>query len=116
MKDEQPFVDLFCGSCNIITKIDDNRVRIANDKHKYLISMWKELQNGWTPPQNLTREEYINIKNNKDVEFIILKGNNTRKTRKGEIYEGHLRKSDKEIPRPRKKERRGGCRSQGILL
>lgn len=27
--------------------------------------MWKELQNGWLPPQSLTREEYISIKNNK---------------------------------------------------
>ena len=30
--------------------------------------MWKELQNGWLPPQSLTREEYISIKNNKNVE------------------------------------------------
>lgn len=45
----KPFVDLFCGSCNIICKIDNNRLRIANDKHKYLIAMWKELQKGWIP-------------------------------------------------------------------
>ncbi len=58
LKEGQPFVDLFCGSCNVITKIDNDRVRIANDKHKYLIAMWKELQSGWIPPTNLTQEEY----------------------------------------------------------
>ena len=40
LKKEQPFVDLFCGSCNVISKIDNNRLRIANDKHEYLIAMW----------------------------------------------------------------------------
>ena len=58
LKIEQPFVDLFCGSCNIISKIDKDRLRIANDKHKYLISMWKELQNGWQMPDNISEEEY----------------------------------------------------------
>lgn len=66
LTDEQPFVDLFCVSCNIITKIDNDRQRIANDKHKYLIAMWKELQEGWIPLQSLTRKEYKEIKNNKD--------------------------------------------------
>ena len=66
LKEEQPFVDLFCGSCNVITKIDSNRLRIANDKHKYLINMWKALQNGWTPPDEIRREEYKLIRENKD--------------------------------------------------
>ena len=66
LKIEQPFVDLFCGSCNIISKIDKDRLRIANDKHKYLISMWKELQNGWQMPNNISEEEYKYIKDHKD--------------------------------------------------
>ena len=66
LKTEQPFVDLFCGSCNIISKIDKDRLRIANDKHKYLISMWKELQNGWQMPDNISEEEYKYIKDHKD--------------------------------------------------
>ena len=66
LKDSQPFVDLFCGSCNIISKIDKDRLRIANDKHKYLISMWKELQNGWQMPDNISEEEYKYIKDHKD--------------------------------------------------
>ena len=66
LKAEQPFVDLFCGSCNIISKIDKDRLRIANDKHKYLISMWKELQNGWQMPDNISEEEYKYIRDHKD--------------------------------------------------
>lgn len=66
LKENQTFVDLFCGSCNVISKIDNNRLRIANDKHYYLIEMWKELQKGWLPPESLTKEEYKYIKNNKD--------------------------------------------------
>ena len=66
LKENQTFVDLFCGSCNIISKIDDNRLRIANDKHKYLIAMWKALQDGWQMQDTITEEEYKYIKDNKD--------------------------------------------------
>ena len=66
LKENQPFVDLFCGSCNIISRIDSNRLRIANDKHYYLIEMWRALQNGWEMPNEITEEEYQYIKNNKN--------------------------------------------------
>lgn len=66
LKNEQPFVDLFCGACNIISKIDNNRLRIANDKHEYLIAMWKALQEGWEMPNNISEEKYLYIKNHKD--------------------------------------------------
>ena len=29
--------------------------------------MWEELQNGWMPPQTLTKEDYEFLKNNKDI-------------------------------------------------
>lgn len=73
LKKEQPFVDLFCGSCNIISKIDNNRIRIANDKHFYLIEMWKALQLGWEMPDCISEDEYSYIKNHKD-ENIPLTG------------------------------------------
>ena len=66
LKNEQPFVDLFCGACNVISKIDNNRLRIANDKHEYLIAMWKALQEGWEMPDNISEEQYLYIKNHKD--------------------------------------------------
>lgn len=71
LKDGQPFVDLFCGSCNVISKIDDNRLRIANDKHRYLIEMWKELQNGYNLPDEISEEEYKYIKENKDEDVAL---------------------------------------------
>lgn len=71
LEKDQPFVDLFCGGCSIISKIDGDRVKIANDKHKYLISMWKELQKGWIPPDNLSKDEYIYIKENKDEQPFL---------------------------------------------
>ena len=62
LRPNQPFVDLFCGSCNVVTKIDAARLRIANDINPYLIEMWKSLQAGWIPPQNLTKDEYYKVK------------------------------------------------------
>lgn len=66
LNNKQPFVDLFCGSCNVIMNIDNDRLRIANDKHKYLMCMWKALQNGWIPPTEISEVEYYQIKENKD--------------------------------------------------
>lgn len=71
LKEGQPFVDLFCGSCNIISKISDDRLRIANDKHKYLIAMWNGLQKGYKLPSELSEEEYKYIQNNKDEDMIL---------------------------------------------
>lgn len=66
LKEGQPFVDLMCGSCWIVSEIDQNRLVIANDIHKYLIAMWVELQKGWKPPTSITEEEYKYIRENKD--------------------------------------------------
>ena len=41
-KENQYYVEPFCGGCNTIDKVTGNR--IANDKNKYLIAMWKGLQ------------------------------------------------------------------------
>ena len=36
---DQTFVDLFCGSCNVVSNIRQDVKRIANDKNEYLIGM-----------------------------------------------------------------------------
>lgn len=61
----KPFVSLFCGSCAIESKVQAD-VKILNDKHPYLIAMWQALQNGWTPPDVVTKEEYYRVKANMD--------------------------------------------------
>lgn len=52
------FVDLFCGACNVVEGITTATKRIANDNNPYLISMFKEIQDGWEPPENVSREMY----------------------------------------------------------
>ena len=59
------FVSLFCGSCAIESKVRAD-VKILNDKHPYLIAMWQALQNGWMPPDVVTKEEYYRVKANMD--------------------------------------------------
>ena len=38
IKPNQTFVDLFCGSCNVVSKIQAKE-RLANDLHKELIAL-----------------------------------------------------------------------------
>lgn len=61
------YVEPFCGSCNVASKIHIKN-KILNDKHPYLIAMFKALQNGWIPPEIVTEEEYHNTKLNQDKE------------------------------------------------
>lgn len=51
--------------CSIESKVNAD-VKILNDKHYYLIEMWKALQNGWQPPEVTTNEQYKYIKEHKD--------------------------------------------------
>lgn len=72
LQEGQTFLDMFCGSCNVVSKIRGGRVRIANDKHEYLISMWKGVQEGYTLPDNITKEQYEAIR--KDTSDKVLHG------------------------------------------
>src|SRR5690554_3354939 len=66
LKDRKPnqwFVEPFCGGCNIIDKVDGNR--IANDAHPYLIAMFRELANGWEPPVTIPESIYNFVKKNR---------------------------------------------------
>lgn len=62
---EKPFVSLFCGACSVESKVDAP-MKLCNDKHEYLIAMWKGLQNGYELPDTITREQYYDIKANQD--------------------------------------------------
>ena len=53
------FVSLFCGSCAVEVKLADSFSQvICNDNHKYLIALYKALQNGYEPPDYVDEEEY----------------------------------------------------------
>jgi DNA adenine methylase len=58
------FYEPFVGGCNIIPLMKGER--FASDKNEYLIDMYIALQQNWNPPQNITKEEYEYIKNNKN--------------------------------------------------
>lgn len=58
------FVDLFMGGCNIIDKVDGNR--IANDINPYLVACAEALSNGWLPPKDVSEEMYNTVKCNID--------------------------------------------------
>lgn len=59
-KEGQWYVEPFVGGCNMIDKVDGNR--IGADVNEPLISMWKSLQNGWTPPEYTTPSTYKSIR------------------------------------------------------
>lgn len=52
------WVEPMAGGMNMIDKIDSNLVRIANDSNWHLIQLFKALQKGWIPPDNISNEEY----------------------------------------------------------
>lgn len=58
------YYEPFVGGCNVIDKVEGLRVGV--DVNYYLIQMWKALQEGWIPPQSVTNEEYIEIRDNQD--------------------------------------------------
>lgn len=61
----ETFVSLFCGACSIEFLVEIEN-KILNDYHPYLISMFQDLQNGRTFPENITEEEYRQIKDKLD--------------------------------------------------
>ncbi|MBP5456191.1 MAG: DNA adenine methylase [Paludibacteraceae bacterium] len=64
MFDRSAFVDMFCGGCSVISNVPVTYRRIANDKNKYLISMWKSLTDGRhrMPPMRLERDFYADVR------------------------------------------------------
>ena len=67
LKDRKPgqwYIEPFAGGMNLIDKIGGPR--LANDLHPYLIALFRALQSGWIPPSNLTKDEYLDIKLNKE--------------------------------------------------
>ncbi len=72
---DKTFVDLFCGSCNVVSNVAIDCSRIANDNNKYLITMWQMLQKGWLPPKIVSNEYYNYVKSLEDNsdEIVALK-------------------------------------------
>lgn len=61
-QNNQFYIEPFAGGMNAICEVNGNR--IANDINFYLIEMWKKICSGWIP-QEISKEDYKNIKENK---------------------------------------------------
>ena len=68
---DRTYVEPFVGGANVIDKISG--YRIGGDIHPELIALLQELQNGWTPPTEITKEDYYRIKND-TTSPLYLKG------------------------------------------
>lgn len=55
----------FCGACWVSQHVR-KEIRLISDVNPYLISLWKALQKGWNPPEYVSEDEYVGIKNNRD--------------------------------------------------
>lgn len=60
-KENQWFVDLFCGGCSVAQEV--NGKVIANDKNKYLIAMFKGIQEDRKRPYEITKDLYDKARN-----------------------------------------------------
>lgn len=63
-KPNQWYIEPFAGGFNVIDKVGGKR--LANDAHPYLIALYRAIQDGWEPPDNITEEEYLDIRDNKN--------------------------------------------------
>jgi len=59
------YIEPFVGGANMIQHINCEK-KIGIDNNEYLIAMWNAIISDWTPPNEISKELYNEIKNNKD--------------------------------------------------
>ena len=65
----QIVIEPFCGALNMtirLLKDDPDLLVYAYDVHKDLVDMWVAVQEGWTPPAAMTREEYNALRSSEE--------------------------------------------------
>lgn len=75
-KNINTYIEPFVGGANMIQHINCKN-KIGADINEYLIAMWNAFQNGYIPPDDVSKEEYLKVKNNKDVypkEYVAIVG------------------------------------------
>lgn len=61
---DETWVEPFVGGCNIINKVNGNR--IGADSNEYLIALLIELQKGWKPIKEVTKDLFYDVRKNPD--------------------------------------------------
>lgn len=65
------YIEPFAGGMNSICEVDAAQgKRYANDTNEYLIAMWRALQEGWIPPENVSREFYDECKKGNCEDYV----------------------------------------------
>lgn len=59
------YIEPFVGGANMIEHIECES-KIGSDNNAYLIQMWRLLNDGWTPPREISKKMYNDIKLNKE--------------------------------------------------
>ena len=62
----KPYYEPFCGALGVAVHVEAGNKHLS-DGHPELIALWQALQNGWTPPETVSREEYNEIKDDKNA-------------------------------------------------
>lgn len=62
------WVEPFVGGANMIDKVPDTMERVGYDVNEYLITMFNSLKGDFIPKDYYTKDEYVFIKNNKDLD------------------------------------------------
>jgi len=60
----------FVGGGSIIRRIWNGKIKYATDNNKYLINLFKNIQNGWLPEEKITEEKYKQIMKEKELKPI----------------------------------------------
>lgn len=63
--DHKFYIEPFVGGGNLFCKVSLPN-KFGFDADKYPIALLKAVRDGWIPPENVSKEEYLNVKNNKD--------------------------------------------------
>lgn len=63
------YMEPFVGAASILAELSGHR--FASDYSKGLIVMWKALQEGWVPPDDISEEQYLNIKKDMNLDDPI---------------------------------------------
>lgn len=63
------YIEQFCGGLWVTYLIDRvGGIKIASDSNKAVITLYKAMQEGWIPPNTVTKEEYVHYRNIKDLD------------------------------------------------
>ena len=60
------YIEPFVGGCNMIDKIECSCPKRGYDANEYLIELFNYAKNGGTLPEYISKEQYYEVKNNKE--------------------------------------------------